>query len=527
MGGKLPIGIQSFESIRRDGYLYVDKTDYVYKLVHEGKPYFLSRPRRFGKSLLISTLRAYWEGRRELFAGLAVERLEKGNPDAWVPHVVFHFDFNGSDYSSKGALEAALDSRLHPWEVQHGTADSGIPLGDRFAALLEAAHEGTGHRCVVLVDEYDKPMLETMGDPALQGHNRNVFKSFFSVLKRSDDHLRFAFFTGVTKFSKISIFSDLNQLRDISMSGEYASICGITERELVEYFDNEVALLADARGLTREKCLDRLANMYDGYRFYPAGPNVYNPFSLLNAFADRDFGAYWFGSGTPSFLVHRMREASFDARMLGDGSLWASEARIMDYRAEDPDPVPLMYQAGYLTIKDHDSAARMYELGVPNGEVRYGLSESLLAEYAPGSGAGVGTDVYMLKLHADEGDVDGIRNVLTALFASIPYTRADDPFENYFQAVVYLVFTLLGRFARCEMHSAAGRVDVVVETARFIYLMELKRDGTAEEALTQMDERGYAAPYTADSRTIFRIGAAFDSSTRRLSDWKVRCGLAS
>ena len=516
---KLPIGVQDFEKIRTGDYAYVDKTELVYRLVTEGAPCFLSRPRRFGKSLLVSTLKYYWQGRRDLFEGLAVERLAEGDPAAWQPHPVFHFDFTGANYTQDGALEAALDFHLREWEGEYGSSVGG--LGDRFYALLKAAHGQTGRRAAVLVDEYDKPLLEAMDDPALLERNRATFKAFFSVLKGADAHLQFALITGVTKFSKVSIFSDLNQLRDISLARGYAGVCGVTEAELLDGFGPRIDGMADALGLDRGGCLDALRGQYDGYRFHPGGPHVYNPFSLLNALAKRDLGAYWFESGTPTFLVRRMREANMDLRGLTDGTLWASEARMGDYRADDPDPVPLMYQSGYLTITGFESAGRIYGLGVPNGEVRYGLAESLLREYAPNTAYGSGADIFALSRHMEAGDTDGMRDVLAALFASIPYTREGDPFENYFQAVVYLVFTLLGRFAQVEMRSAAGRVDVVAQARRFVYLMELKRDGSPLEALAQIDERGYAAPFAADSRTLVKIGASFSSETRRLAGWEV------
>ena len=518
---KLPIGIQSFRKLREEGFLYVDKTAYIHRLAQDGAPYFLSRPRRFGKSLLVSTMRAYFEGRRELFEGLAIEGLEGDGPDAWQPHAVFHFDFNGRNYLET-PLADVVCGMLDDWEREYGGLGTGRDPGERFEKLLAAAHEATGRRCVVLVDEYDKPLLEAMDDPALLERNRTTFKSFFGVLKSADEHLRFAFITGVSKFSKVSIFSDLNQLRDISFNRDYAGICGVTEDELLGRFGGEVGRMAEALGLSREECLGELRTMYDGYRFSPAGPDVYNPFSLLNAFADGDLGAYWFGSGTPTFLVRRLRETRFDVRKLTDGTLWATEARVSDYCAEDPDPVPLLYQAGYLTIKGFDPQARLLALGAPNGEVERGLVECLLAEWVPASEPGSGKDVYTLRAHMLAGNTDGMRDVIAALFASIPYTRADDPFENYFQAVIYLTFTLLGQMARVEMHAAAGRVDCIAECGGYVYLFEFKRDGTAAEALAQIEERGYADPYGADPRELVRIGAAFDSGTRLLSDWEAR-----
>jgi len=525
MNRKLPIGIQSFESIRRDGHLYVDKTAYVHNLVHEGKPYFLSRPRRFGKSLLVSTMRAYFEGRRELFEGLDIERLEAESAqvegrEPWVARPVFHFDLTGQSYTEV-AIEDVLAEQLSRWERSYGRAGS-TTLGGRFEDLLVAAHASSGHRAVVLVDEYDKPLLDAMENPALEDHNRNVLKGFFSVLKKADEHLRFVFVTGVTKFSKVSIFSDLNQLRDISLERNYAAICGITEAELLATFGPELEALAAQLGLDADGCLGALRAQYDGYRFHPDGPDVCNPFGLLSALAKRELGSYWFATGTPTFLVRRMREAELDPKRLTNGSIWATEPRLSDYRADDPDPVPLLFQTGYLTIRSADPATGEYALVVPNGEVRQGLEESLLPAWAPGYSELRGTDVFSLRRLVEAGDADGMRDVLAALFASVPYTRADDPFENYFQAIIWLVFALLGRYVACEVHQARGRVDVVIEARGHIYVMELKRDGTAAEALAQIEEKGYAEPFLADPRELHLIGCAFDSKTRQLADWEER-----
>lgn len=524
MARKLPIGIQSFEDIRKDGYLYVDKTAYVYRLAHEGKPYFLSRPRRFGKSLLISTMRAYFEGRRELFSGLDIERLEGGGPGAWTRRPVFHLDFTGQDYTREGGLEDKLDALLCSFEDVWGDGRADLGFGPRFQRILELAHVKAGHRCVVLVDEYDKPLLDVLEDEALLERNRAALKGFLSVLKGADEHLRFAFITGVTKFSKVSIFSDLNQLRDVSLERDYAAICGITETELETSFESELDALAAQLGVDHGGCLDALRSQYDGYCFHPDGPGegrmVYNPFSLLNALQSRRLGSWWFESGTPTFLVRRMRDVGLDPRRLSDGTIYATERRLGDYRVDDPDPVPLLFQAGYLTIRSVDVAFGRYALAVPNGEVRYGLVESLLPAWAPGYSESRGTDVYTLLDLVEAGDADGMRDVISALFASIPYTRADDPFENYFQAVLWLVFALLGRYVSCEMRQARGRVDCVIEARRHVYVIEFKRDGTAAEALAQIEENGYAVPYAADSRVLHRIGCAFDSSTRLLSDWQ-------
>ena len=522
MSRKLPIGIQSFEKLRQGGYVYVDKTVYLHKLVKEGVPVFLSRPRRFGKSLFVSTLRAYFEGKRELFEGLDIERLEDGTPESWTPRPVFCLDFNGADYTRRGGLEDKLNAMLCAFEDRWGSNHPRIDFGPRFQRLLELAHEASGYRVVVLVDEYDKPLLDTMHDATLEEANRSTLKGFFSALKVADEHLHFVFITGVTKFSKVSIFSDLNQLRDISLVREFGGICGITQDELEANFPSEISHLAQALDLSRTDCAMELASTYDGYRFHQAGPNVYNPFSLLNAFANGDLGSYWYSTGTPTFLVKRLRKSRFDPRSLTNDSIYANAARLSDYRADDPDPVPLMYQAGYLTIRAYDMRRRRYTLAVPNNEVQYGLLENLLPLYAPSTLEGTGADVYTLDEYLETGNLDGVRDVITTLFASIPYTREDDPFENYFQTVLWLTFTLLGRFVRCEMHTAHGRIDCVVQTDAHVYLFEFKRDGTAVEALAQIDKKGYAAPFAADQRELHRIGCAFDSTTRQLCDWDAR-----
>ena len=522
MERKLSISIQDFEKLRTDHFLYVDKSEFVYKLARQNSQYFLSRPRRFGKSLLLSTLKAYWEGKKELFAGLRIEQLESDNPRAWMKYPVFYFDFNGQNYEIEHALEGALDEHLRRWEAEYGIDDPVSGLGGRFGTLLRKAKELTGLRSVVLVDEYDKPLLEAMGSPALEQHNKAVFRGFFSSLKSYDEYIQFAFITGVTKFEKVSIFSDLNQLNDISFYEEYSGICGITEDELHDCFDPEVRNMAARQGMTVENCYSALKQRYDGYRFHPEGVSVYNPFSLLKAFSENDFGSYWFETGTPAFLVKMLKDSGFDVRKFTNRTLYATEATLSNYRADHMDAVPLLYQTGYLTIVEYDRKRRRYTLGVPNEEVEYGLFESLIPEFTPSINYGTGTDIYTLDQYVEEGNTDGMRDILTALFASIPYTKERDPFEHYFQSVLYLVFKLLGRFAVCEMYTFQGRVDCIVETDRFVYLFEFKRDGSAEEALKQIDEMDYAVPYQADPRTVFRIGVSFDSEKRVLTEWKVK-----
>ena len=516
---RLPIGVQSFEKIRSDGYIYVDKTRYIHSLALRGGQYFLSRPRRFGKSLFLSTLKAYWQGRRELFEGLEIAELEKDHEGAFEPYPVFYFDFNGQNYQA-AALEDVLDKMLGRWEEQYDCKGQGT-LSGRFEDLLLAAREKTGKKCVVLVDEYDKPLLEVLENNELEEHNKAVFKGFFGTLKSYDEYLRFVFITGVTKFSKVSIFSDLNQLKDISLLEKYNGICGLTEDEICNNFRPELQGMAARHQISEEKCLQEMARMYDGYHFYPGAVGIYNPFSVLNAMDSGDLSPFWFSTGTPTFLVRRLKNMCFDVRQLANGGIYAEAYDITDYRADNPDIVPLLYQTGYLTIVGADSPVGPYILGFPNDEVKLGFLKSLFPEYAPGAVRGSGMDVLTLRRRILDGDTEGMRDILTALFASIPYTAKDAPFEHYFQTVVYLVFTLLGQYVHAEVHSSRGRADCVLETDRFVYIFEFKVDKSAKEALEQIEAKGYAAPYGADKRQLFKIGVNFDSESRSLSEWLV------
>ena len=517
---KLPIGVQGFQSLRGDGFVYVDKTEYIYRLTQGSRQYFLSRPRRFGKSLLLSTMRAYFEGKKEFFKGLQIERLVERDADAWKPYPVFYFDFNKDSYQRNGILEDVLIDHLKEWEKVYGCENPDALLSERFRSIIRRAVDRTGRRVVILVDEYDKPLLEVMKDPALEEHNKAVFKGFFSTLKSYDDYIRFVFITGVTKFSKVSIFSDLNQLYDISMVSDYAGICGITGQELPDNFEPEIERLAAQQELSKDECLARLKEKYDGYRFHQTSGGVYNPFSLLNCFANMEFGDYWFETGTPTFLVRRLREIGFDVSSFSDRTLSATGQELSDYRGDNPDPVPLLYQTGYLTIADYEPEFGEYILGFPNEEVKYGFLRSLMPEYAPVTATRSGKDISSIRRCLMRGDTERMRDVFIALFASIPYTTKDVPFEHDFQTVIYLVFTLLGQYVHAEVHSAEGRADCIVETDAYVYLFEFKRDGTADEAIAQIEDRGYTAPYAADSRKLIRVGVSFDSEKRILKDWK-------
>lgn len=524
---KLPIGIQSFENVRRDGYVYVDKTRYVWDLAQGGREYFLSRPRRFGKSLFVSTLEAYFRGRRDLFDGLAIQALEDARGgDAWAEHPVVTFSLSSGSYHEDAGLREVLGNVIDATAEEYGLsgeyAITGETLSVRFRNLLRQLHAKCGRQVVVLVDEYDKPLLETMTvDPAQEERNRWLYKGFFSALKDEDAHVRFAFFTGVTKFSKVSIFSDLNQLRDISLAEGMAGVCGVTRKELEANFAPEVAAMADDLGMDVPACEDELAHMYDGYHFAPGAPGVYNPFSLLNALADRRLASYWFETGTPTFLIRKLRTSSLTPEGIADG-VEVGETSLTDYRVESPNPVPLFYQTGYLTIFGYDPEFRIYELGFPNREVKYGFLESLvpsvLGEEDPELPASLRSMVRDLR----KGDVDSFLRRLRSLFAAVPYPEGAEPaYEREWRNQVFLVFALLGQNVACEVHSAKGRADVVAQTKDFVFVLELKLDASADEALAQIDERGYAEPFAAGSRQVLRVGVSFSSVERNIMEWKV------
>ena len=399
---KLPVGIQTFEQIIKDNYVLVDKTDYIYKLIHTGKSYFLSRPRRFGKSLLLSTMKAYWEGKKDLFKGLKIETLEADDPEAWQAYPVFYMDFNKGNFKDEGVLEEVLKLHIEEWEKLYGETAANASLGVRFGQLLKSACEKTGRQCVVLVDEYDKSLIETMENQELVEHNKAVFKGFFSSLKGQDEYIKFVFITGVTKFSKVSIFSDLNQLEDISFDDDFSGICGITDDEITDKLMPEVERMADEREMTVDDFRLRLRDTYDGYHFSANGVGVYNPYSLLSALKKRRFGSFWFETGTPTFLVHRLKEINFDVRQFSDHYVETNESILSDYRGDNPDPIPLLYQTGYLTIKDYLDED-IYTLGFPNEEVRYAFLQSLMPEYVDDCGTGSGKDIFALRRHVEEG----------------------------------------------------------------------------------------------------------------------------
>lgn len=518
---KYPIGIQSFDRIIEDGYVYVDKTELIYNLTHESSIYFLSRPRRFGKSLLVSTLKNYYLGRKELFRGLAMERLET----EWAVHPVFHVDFNGAVFSNAGQLEAMLRDYVEGWERMYGLVpDKELGLGLRFRHVLRAAHEQTGRRAVVLIDEYDKPILDVLDvDASLEDRHRNVLKAFYSVFKAADEHLQFVLLTGVTKFSQVSVFSGFNQPKDISMDGRYEALCGITQDEIDRYFPQPIADMAADYRCTPGEMKQRLKLQYDGYHFSKRLTDVYNPFSLLNALDSRSVDDYWFRSGTPTYLIRLLAHFNENINEL-TGKYYRPE-EFVDYKADVERPLPMIFQSGYLTIKNYNFQFNTFLLDFPNNEVKNGFLTMLATSYLKPQEE-MGTWIRSVVVTLQEGDTDRLRTLFTSFLASIPYTmrrkEGEAERERYFQYTFYLIMRLVSVYTvYVEKAQSQGRVDCVVETPQYVYIFEFKLDGTAAEALQQIEDRGYAREYAADARQLFRVGVGFSSETGTVSDWAV------
>ena len=510
---KYPIGIQNFEKIRTEGYVYVDKTALVYKLVNEGCYYFLSRPRRFGKSLLISTLEAYLSGKKELFKGLAIEQLEKD----WTEYLIFHLDLNVGEYQSKESLYEKLDTFLTPLEELYGTLPSLHEAGQRFEYVIRQAYKKTGKRIVILVDEYDKPLLATIAHPELQDSFRTTLKAFYGVLKSMDGYIKFALLTGVTKFGKVSVFSDLNNLIDLSMNRRYQQICGITKDEILKYFDESVHELADGYGISYDEALARLKEDYDGYHFVNNGVDVYNPFSLLNTFANCEFGRYWFETGTPSYLVEVMKQDNYRLPDLTREQVTGDFLNSIDSMSKNP--IPLIYQSGYLTIKAYDPEFGFYTLGFPNKEVEEGFADYLLPFYTNvkqgDSAFFVGNFIRELR----HGLVDDFMLRMETMLADTDYKVVGDS-ELYFQNAFYLISRMLGFYTDVERETSNGRMDMTVKTKDYIYIFEFKLNGSADDALRQIDEKGYAKPFALDNRKLIKVGVNFSLEKRCIEEWK-------
>ena len=528
---KIPIGIQSFEDLRRKNFLYVDKTLYAFKLANLGKVYFLSRPRRFGKSLFLSTLKAYFLGQKELFKGLYIEKAEEKRAEiekneAWGEYPVFYLDFNVGRYDLDGALAESLDYFLKKEEKIYRLKNEGDSFGKRFQSLIETAYNKTGKQAVILVDEYDKPLLQTMGvNEALNEEYRNTLKAFYSVIKTCDQYIRFAFLTGVTKFSKVSISSDLNNLQDISMLNDYAEICGLTQAEIEKTFKPEIERLAKNTKNSYDKMLEELKKRYDGYKFSVLGESVYNQFSILNTFNSGELKNYWFATGTPTFLVNYLKDAHYNIPDL-DGKVELDESMLNEYRADAKDPIPILFQSGYLTIKEYIEEVNMYRLGFPNDEVRYGFLENLVPAYSSLRPDETGVSIWKFVEDIRAGNVDEFMERMQAIIAGVPYDNLPKDKlklrEQNHQTAVYLIFKLMGQFVQTEIHCAKGRADCIVHTKDSIYIFEFKlmSAGTAEDAIVQIKENGYAAQFKTSSKKIILIGSSFNEEERTIGEWK-------
>ena len=509
-----PIGIQNFEKIRKDGYLYVDKTALIYQLVTTGSYYFLSRPRRFGKSLLISTLEAYFQGKKELFKGLAMEQLEK----KWTVHPVLRLDLNIEKYDTAESLEKILDDHLRIWENEYEVNVTSDSLSLRFANVIRNACKKRGQRVVVLVDEYDKPLLQSIGNKEVQTELRNTLKPFYGVLKTMDGCIRLALLTGVTKFGKVSVFSDLNNLMDISMDKRYTEICGISEQELHTCLKKDTEALAISKQTTVEDITEKLRIRYDGYHFAPDTGGMYNPFSVLNTFARMEFGSYWFETGTPTYLVELLRNNDYRLDEV-NGTVVGIEA-LSGVDAADTDPIPVIFQSGYLTIKDYNSRFNTYTLGYPNKEVEEGFVNFLVPFYTPIRETRGAFEVQRFVQEVESGDIDGFFTRLRSFFSDTTYELVRQQ-ELHYSNVLYIVFRLMGFYTQVEYHTSNGRIDLVLQTPDYIYVMEFKLHGTAEEALQQINEKGYALPFEKDPRTLYKIGVSFSPETRNIDKWVV------
>lgn len=511
---KYPIGIQNFESLRQEGYMYIDKTDMIWELCNRGRYYFLGRPRRFGKSLLLSTLEAYLEGKRELFKGLAIEKLEK----EWKQYPILHIDLNAKQYNSREALIEMLNMHLERWEAIYGDKYHDRSPEERFIHVIEGAYKKTGTPVAILVDEYDKPLSLNIGNEELQDELRGILKAFYGVMKTCDRYIKIGFLTGVTKFSKVSVFSDLNNIDDISMWNKYATICGVTEQEIHDNFDNEVEQLAVACKLSKEDCYEKLRRQYDGYHFCEEAIGVYNPFSLLSTLNKQKFGEYWFETGTPTLLVKLLQQSRFNLFDIEDEAVSADLMGSVD--SMKTNPIPVIYQSGYLTVKSYDPEFKEYHLDFPNEEVQTGFFNFLLPLYTNSKQDTSQFSIAKFIREVRNGEPEAFMMRLSAMMADTDYRIVGDA-ELYFQNFLFIFFRLLGLYVEVERATSNGRTDMIVQTPNYIYLFEFKLDKTAKDALQQIEDKGYAKPFATDSRQLYLIGVNFSSEKRCVDEWKI------
>lgn len=510
---KYPIGIQSFSEIRTKGYVYVDKTRFIYRLIDEGKYYFLSRPRRFGKSLLLSTIEAFFKGKRELFSGLYIDTVDWD----WEEYPVLHLDLSGKTYTEPDHLDKILSEYLSLLESQFGYNLDGRDPDERMRTVLRTAFEKTGKQVVVLIDEYDEPLLKNINNRELQHIFRQKLQAFYSVLKTMDQYIRFAILTGVTRFGKVSVFSGLNNLSDLSLLPQFNAVCGITEKELSEYFEEGIETLAETECVSTEEIHDLLKKNYDGYHFSEKMEDVYNPFSLLNTFHKERFGSYWFASGTPSFLIYLLKESRF--RIPDMEGYRCREELLTGSDVYLTDPIPIFYQSGYLTIKEYDREFKEYILGFPNKEVSEGFVEFLMRSYSHSDDNNIMISRFVRDIR--EGNANDFMEKLKSFFADIPYDHVKGDKEVHFENVVYVIMKLLGFYVHTEYRTSDGRIDMLIETASYVYVMEFKLDGTAEEALRQIEDKEYSLPFVSSGKKVIRIGVSFSSTKKRISDFRI------
>ena len=511
-----PIGIQTFEEIINRNLLYIDKTEYIYRMAHSGgKHFFLGRPRRFGKSLLVSTMQSYFEGKKELFEGLAIEKLEK----EWTEYPVLHFDMSGGKHMEGNQLEEYLGYRLQDEERKWGITEPVRGANNRLIDLINTAYEKTGKQVVVLIDEYDAPMLDVAHEKEQLDVLRNIMRNFYSPLKYSEAKLRFVFLTGITKFSQVSIFSELNNIANISMRDDYAGICGITKEELLGSMSEDIDMLAKARGLSRENTIAKLKEHYDGYHFSGFSPDVFNPYSLLNCFTERNFGAYWFSSGTPTYLINMMRK---------HGTLPTDITRVEADESEFDAPtenmttiMPLLYQSGYITIKDYNRDYNYYTLDVPNKEVKVGLTKALIPSYVTTDTLATTNTARRIAMALDKQDMDGALHLLQDFLGTVPYCNVTN-YEGHYQQMLFIIFSLLTAYlVDVEVHTPRGRVDIVLLTKTDLYIIELKLNKDAQTAMQQINLKNYAQRFALSGKPVTKVGINFDSTKGNITDWVV------
>ncbi len=517
----LPIGIQTFEEIRTKNCVYVDKTQYIEKIVRAGKPYFLSRPRRFGKSLLVSTFKSYFEGRKDLFEGLAIAKTEK----EWKKYPVLYFDFNVGDSRDEDNFRKSLELKLDDYEKNYGVRNvNATSPADRFSNLIQQVHEKTGLQAVILVDEYDKPLLNTMNEPELNNCILQILKSFYGVIKGEDAHIQFVFITGVTRFDKVSIFSDLKNLNDISMDEQYSAICGITQDELENHFIPEIENMQEKNELSKDECFIKLKSNYDGYHFSKdIKTDVYNPFSLLNAFYRNSFGSYWFSTATPTFLTKMILDANFDYKLLEEG-IDVDSRSLEEYRLNSNEPIPMLYQTGYLTIKNYEKEFDSYTIGLPNEEVKFGLYKRLLPLYLGYFDDDKKIEIVNFLKALRAGKVDEFMQRINNIFIAAPKTTNQKQYELNCQAFIWLIFKLMGEFVLCEVQNGKGRSDAVVWEKDFIYIFEFKLNKTAKEAMEQINSKDYPIAYKNDAlngKKIIKIAANYSSEEQQFTEWLI------